>query len=513
MKRIVTILLVIMLAASAKSQNGGSACMHLLDQEEQMSGTLWLNTCNAVGLCIDSLPEIRRFEFFYHHTDGDFNRAAEADLSNLIGFRTFGIKKTGKAILSGSFDYDRAYEKNADWYMRFDPSETNPFYIADSIGGDWLKDRFKTSFSIASINSFHGFHAGLKTEYHVGLGGRDNDPRPQSLWMNLRIYPSVTWKSQNGWFTGITAIIGSKREDIDVMNKYGVGGNAIFKVNGLMQYGSPLVKSTLSYRFDALQLGGAIQAGRQTCYSKWFAELEYLNTFEDATQSPYASNMDDATKVFTSTAIRDAAFEEHYWRVYAGTKLRMRQKTIVLGFTGINKNSKSYLYENEQVEYQSRNIDLSVTGEMYFGQEGHTQKSIGMQLGSLHHSAENFFYATQLIAMWGGEMHAHYTKDLAGGWSAGLIFTTGGFFDNGSKLNISPTTPFIPARTEITSPVVIHDFNILSKSYLTEQAQLEIYFPPLKQQRLYLKASSGWLIPGKAFKSLWNAECSFGMLF
>ncbi|MFZ5939420.1 MAG: DUF6850 family outer membrane beta-barrel protein [Bacteroidota bacterium] len=513
MRRIVFIGILLGCSLQMAAQAQGTGCSTLLDEELWLSGNLYTRTCNASGLSLDSIPELRHFEFFYSHRQGSFNRAAEADTSDFLGFRTLGFRKLKKVILAGSFDYDRTYDKNVEWYMRFDPSESNSFYFADSIGGDWLKDRFRTVFSIASAQSWHGFLAGVKTEYHVGLGGRDNDPRPQSLWMNLRVYPSLTWNSGGGWFAGLTGIAGTKREDIDVMNRYGIGGNTIFKINGLMLYGQPLVKNSLSYRYDALQAGFAFQTGYNDCATRWIVELQYLNTFESAVQSPYAADMNEETYDFTSTAIHDADFLENDLKAYTSLKLTGNDRILLSDLSLNSSVSKSYIIDNEQVEFTSRNLALRWSADLFFGQPGELRSGLGLELSYGHFVSLNYFYAEQTIARAGGEIHFHCNRSLGKGWSLGLMLSSGGYLDAGSDLAIEPETPYFPETTAITDPLVRHDFTVLSSNYLSEASHLTLYFPRGLNQRLYLKGSGRILIPGGDQGKLWELNASLGMLF
>ncbi len=512
MRKVFFIVFILGVTFGAFAQSVVPGCRNLLEKEVLLSGSLYNYTCNATGLAIDSISGLKYLEFFYNHRQGDFNRASESDLSDNFGFKTSGFKKMDKIVLAGSFDYDRTYDKNIDWYTRFDPDEPNPFYFADSIGGDWLKDRFKTVFSISSVRPWHGLFTGIRTEYNVGLGGRDNDPRPQSLWMNLKLYPSLSWYYQHIW-VGVTGIFGTRREDIDIMNRYGIGGNTLFKINGLMLYGQPIVKSSLTYRYDEIQSGFALQTGYRKCGLKWFAEIEFLDSYESSVQSPYAADMDEETYEFTSTAIHDADFFESLIKGNTGLKMILNEHTLFTDFTVTNSVGKSYIVDNEQVEFKYDILSLSWRGDIYFGSSEKVRSGAGIKIDYLHSDSYNYFYAHQLISMAGAIIHYNHTFGSPDRWSVGIKFSTGGYIDLGSKLEIAPDTPFIPESTAITDPVVIHDYNVLSTGYLLEAADAVLYFPSKKGQHFYLKGSGECLIPGQPWNYLWEAKGSLGLFF
>lgn len=513
MKRTLTIVLFLSLPLLLNGQKVQQRCTSLIDEAAADDASPWKCTVNAASMYIDSMPPISKVMFHYAHEDGDFNKANESDLTNRFGFTTYGLRSLKKIGLQGHFNYTRSYEHNVDWYTRFDPEEKNPFYVADSIGGNWLKERFNMGFGIAPGKPFLGITPSFRTEYTVSLGGRDNDPRPQSTSRRVVLYPSLTWASPKKWYVGMSGFYGNAREDIDIINESGVGSNTMYKVDGLSLYGQPMSKSTMEYRYNSYTVGVALQAGRRTSSWSWANELKYSQSSEKSIQSPYASAEDPETNEVYSTAIHDAHFllQELNW--YTGLALLSPSWEHCFQIHASENHGKTYIYETTQVEQHSRQNTVEITWHSYKKKEHKSIFLAGLNLKWNDQFSENYYYARQSIENFGitGMLTGFFTPGKKFRLEVGTV--TGYTFDLNSTLHIEPESGFIPLSTDITNPLVLHDFEVMSTSYFKGQAYIVSYLPAGKSKHFFFRLSGGIIEPASQFDSIFSITGETGIIF
>jgi len=495
-----------------QAQEDQKQCCTLLDRNASINNSSWLKTCNGTGICMDSIPEINTFSLLSGFSKQPFGKINTAKQLSFYGLNTSGYKYLNHIALEGNFNYKHAIEKDINWYLRYNSDEQNPFYIADSIGGDWTKDEAYTQFSISTLKPVWKITPSAKVTYNIGYGGRDNDPRPECISYNLTAYPSISFKSKNSFFVGLTGIIGSSKEDIDVETVNGVGGSAIYKINGFMIYGQPITKGSLTYRFQGNSKGIAIQLGKSKSQSQLITEVKYVNTYEKAIQSPYAASLIDGELQMQSSYIEDAAYNRQSCEVLISKTWMNCNNKQHLEFTGDYSKGLSYLYESEQVEYEVNHYAGKLSYQYFKRKSEHYNRGFMVDVAYQSNKQENYFYAKQTLGdlmanaglqlIFGEPEESRIEVDLQAGYKTNLK----------SEFTIDPESEFIDETNTITEPVVYYNFNHLMANYFQQEASATWYFQTKNQMNFYLQLSEQLLVPDK-YDTNYQLMAHLGIIF
>lgn len=511
LQRIIVVFMVIICTHPVYAQDNQKPCCTLLDRDATIGQSSWLKTCNGNGICMDSIPEINTFTLLTNFNKQPFGSINKAKQQTTYGLLTSGYKYLDHIALEGIFTYNHAIEKDLNWYLRLNPDETNPFYIADSIGGDWIKDEAHTQFSLSTLKPVWGITPSAKITYDIGYGGRDNDPRPECITYALTAYPTFSYKSENNLILALSGIFGSTKEDIDVETTNGVGGNPIYKINGFMIYGQPITKGSLEYRFQGHSQGIAAQLGKSDSHNQYLSEVRYVNSYEKAIQSPYAASQIDGELELTSNYIEDAAYNQQATNLLLSFTHNDCNQKQHLEFTGNYTKGQSYLYESEQVEYEADRYYGKISYQYFKGKYKHVNRGFMIDVAYLSNKQENYFYAIQnlndLMANAGFQLvlgqpdQSRIELELNVGYKANLK----------STLTIDPESEFIAETSEITEPVVYYNFNRLSVNYLQQSAAATWYFS-IKSTNLYLQIAEQLIVPEK-YDANYSVMAHMGIIF
>ncbi len=492
---------------------GQKKCKSLLGECCLNEQSLWKHTSNFASACLDSFPEIRRFSFYYDYGSGNFNKQADADNMQQYGFNTYGNKYFDKIEIGGRFTYKRVNASDINWTMRLDPNEENPLVISDSIGGDWLKEYFFTNFHISSKKRIHGFLFSFLVKYNIGNGGRDNDPRPENRQREYVFLPNVTWSNGNHWTTGFTGIFGSDNEEISIDNLYGVGGNLIYKINGLFLLGDPVTKSTLDYLYSRNSYGLAWQAGYYSCRRKIVTEIKYTTGIEEALFSRYTSEQDDETYEVISTASLDSKFLFNRFKYFIGASKQGVSWNRIFQLNAEYFNGKSYIVSNDQVEYVFDRLILKPFFHLYKKNADGISAMVGIDLNMKLYHSEAYYYGHMDLKNAGMEIsyalipvrHSNFSFEVGG--------KSGYLSDLNSQLIIDPQTVYYDTETAITNPLVRSDLNVLSTSYFSQELSFTGYLELKGHKKAFIKTNGEIIQPLQDYQANFNLKIETGILF
>lgn len=456
-----------------------------------LNHNLWLNTENAGGLSSKIIPGYGNVTFIGSHENGGFKSCVEPTSIYKYGMDAYGFKSLKHVHLSGTYSYRKNIEKELEWTSMMDPIRENPYIIADSVGGDWKKDYNSLSMRMATNPIWELLRFGVAINYDVSQGGRDNDPRPKSTIKDIGIKPSLLFDINNRNKFGLSFLYSDYRQDISIMNKYGVGGSAMYKIMGLALKEKPITKSSISYRIDNWKRGAALQYAHDFNRLNLLAELKYNLLTEKAVQSPYKSMEDPETGEIYSIAENDVKYSEETYNFCLGMNYSANNSYHVFNFNALYGEGSIYNLTTEQVELNNNRLHIKSEYNIYTGFTDQDKISnYGLKISYYNTETENLFYATQTINKMDFELNYQKAFILFKN-KFSFIIDVQYSYDLDSDLNIDTQSPFIEASTAITEPFVINNFNYAISDYVRGNIELVYYKPIRNLTNSYVGISAG----------------------
>lgn len=443
--------------------------------------SFWLNSLNSSKFYQSGIRNYSKAELNFGYENGDFKKVYDPEKNSIIGFNTTGVKSYKQLHFLGTFGYNRQVSKDIDWSLMMDADRANPFIIADSIGGDWIKDNYKLGLKVCTEPFWSIVHFGLNLNYSVGIGGRDNDPRPKSTVKNIYVVPSVTFLLGSKNSLGVSYIYGDYKQDIDVLIKSGVGSAYFYKIMGLTLLDDPINKSSYNYRIEAFQSGMSLFYQTAIGDADLVTEGTYILSTEKDIYAPEALGTDTIThNVYLNPTI-DARFSEKQYNLSIGLDFknsRIPQK-ISIGYSYDDGNL--YKYKTSQVEYTRKRTTASFKYIALLN-ASNIYKATSITIGAsyLSEKAEQTFYAhreTESLAAYASTNHAFriYGQEFCG------EVNLRGKLNLNSSLIIKPESVFIDPETDITKPVVWASYYYDSAEWISPSIAMT-YYPSLSKK-------------------------------
>jgi len=450
--------------AQSKSDSIRTIVNHI-EESGVLRQNLWLETTNASGLGVDSIPDYGHLVFKGDYIDADYRATFTPENKLAYGMKAYGFKSLDKIFLKGSFSYFRSDEDGVEWTSMMDPLQNCPFVIADSIGGDWKKDYYKLHMLAGTVPVFGVFRFGVGIDYNVSTGGRDNDPRPKSIVKQLSIRPALSFV-MNKSHLGFSYLYDDYRQDLDVMNKYGVGGSMVYKIMGLSLMEKPIMKSSIEYRIDRWNNGMALQYGHAGTKFNYVLEAKYRYLMDKGVMYPYRSYEDIENRILYSIPEEDYKAGQNEYTFYSAANYKGNINMHYIKFQYKTKDGSLYNLSTDQVEVKNNNTNAEIRYEFY--NNYNDADKIGKYLLGIEYKKnelENLYYATQTVEKltYTGTIDKHL--NFAGS-EFSLSVMAKYVQDLDSELNIDPESDFFQKETDITNPYVVNNFAFASSDYI-----------------------------------------------
>ena len=501
----------------AQNQNDSiKTITNSISEDYTLQQNLWMNTVNATGLSIDTIEDYGHLFFAESYKDSKYKTTYNPDKQTVYGMNAYGYKSLDKIFLQGGFSYYRSDEDNIDWSLQMDPERVCPVILADSIGGDWKKDYYKLNMNAATIPVFGFIRFGVGIDYNVSSGGRDNDPRPKATVKDLSIRPAISFDLNEKNNLGFSYLYGDYRQDIEVMNKYGVGGSTTYKILGLALKEKPITEPSIKYRIDRWENGVAIQYGHRGNKMSYITEFKYKLLTEKGIDNPYKSTEDLEEGIIHSTPDEDYKYAENEYGFYGALSIKGNNLHLVK-VNADYYDGKIYNMSTQQVELKNNKLDASVAYALFTAPTNTDKRS--KFLFNVHYKNsenENLYYAVQTIEKI--NFTTSYEKALILSGKRFSFDLKAQYSHNlNSDLNIDPQSDFIEPETDITDPYVIYNYNYLTSNYITGGVGIKYYgtfksktnyYVGLKGERLQVIKSSQFEDEGITSVSL-----NIGVLF
>lgn len=446
-----------------------------ITENSRLRNNLWLNSQNATGLGVNPVQNYGHVVFEGIYNESDYKATFYPSEKLAYGMDAYGYKALDNIYLQGGFSFHRSDEDNIEWSSMMDTERDCPFILADSVGGDWKKDHYKLNMLAASTPIWNVLRLGLGVDYNVSTGGRDNDPRPKSTIKDLRLRPSVIFEISGKSNIGLTYIYEDYRQDIAIMNKYGVGGSLMYKIMGLALKEKPVTKSSIEYRIDQWNNGLALQYGYTGNKVNYISELTYKLNTEKGILYPYKSYEDPVNGILYSVAEEDYKYSREEYQFYSAISLK---KTNTLHYAKLNArydDGKMYNLSTAQVEMKTTKMYVDAVYELYTNMLNQSRAGKFL-INAKYQNTEyaNIFYAIQTIEKI--NFATEYDKAFLmfdKKFSANIRIN---YSQNlNSELNIEPESEFIEIETDITQPFVVHNYEYLVADYLASNVGVTYY--------------------------------------
>ncbi|TKG92993.1 hypothetical protein EYV94_18655 [Puteibacter caeruleilacunae] len=250
---------------------------------------------NAAILGFVKHQEFTNSYLSYESGDGDFKDVHEPETNHLIRFNSEGSRNFKDMYCWGQFTYDRIKENNVAWTDVLDPLQGGPYYLIDSIGGDWKKRKYRLQAKLASAKWFDLLYAGIGCDYNVATGARQLNPRPLIYMKDLVICPSVFIPLDDHKGFGASFTYSSKKEEIEIAEEGDVGQAVSIRWNrGLGIKPFHFGKGNTEYTIDSRSLGGELLYYQTGEKYKWMNSFVFnLLTEEGAIRGSINDNVSD----------------------------------------------------------------------------------------------------------------------------------------------------------------------------------------------------------------------------
>lgn len=222
---------------------------------------VWRESLNsaALGESVErgELGEQGVMRFFGGYEAGRFRAPQTATAILGGGFDARGLKRLGGAsgktasdfstrsvwTLAGQFRYDRSAHDSVRLSTVANPLNGNPYILADTTGGNWLRDDIRLETSLSTPLLWENLRFGTQLWYGVGQGARRNDPRPLFRYRTLGIAPAVLWQIASEHSFGAVFRVESRREDAE-LGFFANDNSFVWRLRGVASYDRiPLVSS------------------------------------------------------------------------------------------------------------------------------------------------------------------------------------------------------------------------------------------------------------------------------
>lgn len=175
---------------------------------------------SATQLLFHDFKNIARSQLYAGREQGAFRRSQEVYQRTVTGFHTDGIKNLGRFTLAGQFDFEKAWEDSAAWWMSGEYDAAQPYYFFAGKAGPNEKQLYNLS-ATATYNLWKNkLYLGTNGNYRYYWTTRSVDPRPDIKEFSTILRPEITARFKNH-LAGVGFLWGrgSERGDIGYKNR------------------------------------------------------------------------------------------------------------------------------------------------------------------------------------------------------------------------------------------------------------------------------------------------------
>lgn len=257
--------------------------------ELQKAKSLWFNTNNGAGLVLDQMKDFTIVNLGYTTKTGDFKLRQQGTREGDINVGAEGGLTLGGGYVWGKISYDNILQKNTQYNTTMlDPDRGMPYYVADPVISDWVKQSYQLSMKAATPKLWNLLYLGIEADYQTKTGAKQMDPRSKTDYYSIDVRPSVlfnlkehsiglNFEYQNNNQESAPTLSNSQQEQIVYLLK-GVGNYSSGVVGGL--------QGISSYVYSGNKLGGGLQYSYTINEYKALLSGNYSYRVEDVITAP-----------------------------------------------------------------------------------------------------------------------------------------------------------------------------------------------------------------------------------
>lgn len=163
----------------------------------------------------------------YNQVDGYFKRVQEPQGLTKMSFSSYGIRDIKNIRVSGSFIYEREWQREAGLAHRYDIYDPSPYYLFAQKPGNWNKISYVLSGDMTTNLLSKRLRVGVGTDYIARQNYRTIDPRPNINVFGFKPRFSVGYELSKHFYTGITYRFGYGKNDVSVGYKNDLYGSSL----------------------------------------------------------------------------------------------------------------------------------------------------------------------------------------------------------------------------------------------------------------------------------------------
>lgn len=263
----------------------------------------WLNTNNIAGAAFNPFLADGDFVLGYTSKNGDLKYTQHSPDEQTYSFNAEKSARINKTVFTGNIGYQNIQQNDVGWTARMNPVTHNPYMLADSLFGLYIKDYIQLGGGFAYMMSDR-LSAGINVNYLVGDGARIKDPRPQNKLYTLEAFPSFIY-SFNKFKLGVNFQLLSGREKISYNTIENSTTYRFFRTFGLGKTSVPVNGWSITRNYYLSGWGGELQLQYSLGDIKLLSGLGYFSQTEKS---------EDATTIPDKRDTGD--FEENTYRFY-----------------------------------------------------------------------------------------------------------------------------------------------------------------------------------------------------
>lgn len=317
---IITIILLILLPFSVSAQTVSGKCTDALSLA-LARGTDHLTT-SSLSSQKGFLPKFSYSEIAVgsQYETGSLHRPQTGEDILDINFDALGGRRLGKFFLDGGFSFRQRFENNVKFASTFDPLRGNPYYIADSTGGDWRKQSYNLWADVAFNVLDDRLTAGLGLDVEVGRGAKKIDPRPLANTNRITVEPSLSYNAYSFGIFSLSMVYSVFKESSNLILYDSSQPQKLYLMKGLGQYVYEVFSNTererkfdgddIGLRFGYLFRKNGLSASLSGSWTNSFEKVYDIDYSKPHTRGKYYDNRLDA--VFRLSSVSTGAAHDFF---------------------------------------------------------------------------------------------------------------------------------------------------------------------------------------------------------
>ena len=282
-------------ATTASAQGYTSAALELLKEQK-----LWFHTSNAAGSVLDNVDNYSQVNIGWGQDKGDFHRPQQGSQENSININCEGFMNLNSAYAWGEFSFEQRNINDAQFNASItDPYRGMPYFIADTHLSNWRNQYYNMKFRVGSPLYWNKLAIGIEGVYKASLAAKQLDPRVDTRYFQLEVYPGVVYAINENHSIGADFQFCALKEDSRMQNVNATVSQTYYVLFGL-GVASEQIGDGESTDYQGRKLGGGIQYNYKSSGFNFLAAVDYSRRVENFNRS-------------RTIPKKEAAVNDHIW--------------------------------------------------------------------------------------------------------------------------------------------------------------------------------------------------------